>query len=348
MAGIIPYRDLVEVQDEIDAAYSHHHVMAHGKALFESLNQAPFEKQQRLLDSSALKSALAGNPWFEANIPGTMDLDFHFSTPPTQDNINALYAQMHDMVHEAMDRAEASGKQLLILAGEHHYTRNSLLLEHMLLDIAHKAGVNTLINEMDEPKEAITQENLLYWQKQGLTTPPQNNSFLTNDYFWDRSPFDHYVLGDPASTESANWNLTSEQKIYVFREMHMVNALTTEVKGPAIGIFGVNHLQALIEGIKNDPKGNQFEILTLNLSQGITVSNHLAMENNIVKYSRSQFNHENIPHIIVPGEKVDVATAWDMAANAAAHFERQQLGIPEDGRVAQLGTQPEMAMGPAR
>ena len=342
MTGLIPYKELVASEEALHSAYERHHVMAQGTALKARLGQTHHTEQLRLLDSTALESTLAGNPWFEANYPGVMHVKLHTETPPKQEDVNALYAELHSMVGDAVDRAKASGKQLLILAGEYHSDRNSLLLEHMVLDIAHKAGVDTMINESDEPKEFITQDNLLFWQEQGLTQPPQSDGFLTNDYFWDISPFDNYVLGDPVSTESEEWNLSWPQES-VYREMHMVKTITNEVEGSAVGIFGANHIKGLIEGIKDHPKGDQFEILMLNLSQSVAIPNRKAMELDEYNHSRSQYNHEKVPRLTVPGKEMAPAVAWDMASEAAAYFERKQLGIPDDGHVANAAQpQPDM------
>ena len=342
MAGLIPYKELVASEEALNSSYERHHLMAHGAALKERLSQTPRTDQLRLLDSSALESTLAGNPWFEANYPGSMELKFHAEAPPKQEDVNALYSELHGMVHEALERAEASGKQLLILAGEHHTDRNSLLLEHMLLDIAHKAGLSTVIDEHDAQKEFQTQDNLLYWQEQGLTQPPKHDATVCNGYFWDISPFDHLVLGDPVHTESKEWNLNWNQQ-NIYREMHMIKALATEVEGHAVGIYGSWHLQGLIEGLREHPSGGRFEILPMNLTQCFDILNRRAEKSENLDYTRFRYNQENIAQLIVPGKEVDAATAWDMAAEAAAHFERKGLGIPDGGFVSKTAQpQPDM------
>jgi len=121
----------------------------------------------------------------------------------------------------------------------------------------------------------------------------------------------------------------------------MIRAITTEVEGHGVGLFGANHLKGLIEGLKEHPKGDEFEVLPINMSPGITVANRKAMEENGYHHARAQYNHHHVPRLFVPGNEIDAATAWDMASKAIAHHQRQQLGIPEDGRVAQLEAETE-------
>lgn len=69
--------------------------------------------------------------------------------PITQEQVSATYNELYEKVSQELKNAEREGKHLAIIMGETHHSRNSLLLEFMLVDIAHRLGIRHMGLETD-------------------------------------------------------------------------------------------------------------------------------------------------------------------------------------------------------
>ena len=103
-----------------------------------------------------------------------------------QQEVNAEYIRLYNLVAAAKAKAERKNKPLIILAGESHQNVESLLYEYMLLDISHRLQINEAVFEIDEAginkgekavtnlfKDSIVEKNL-----SGLT--PEHKYFASN------------------------------------------------------------------------------------------------------------------------------------------------------------------------
>lgn len=83
------------------------------------------------------------------------------SQAPDAEVISAARQKIETAISDGMKEAEASGKKLVVVLGENHGSRDSMLLEVISLDIAQKHGVRNLAIEQ-------TQESLELRDKTGL------------------------------------------------------------------------------------------------------------------------------------------------------------------------------------
>lgn len=65
----------------------------------------------------------------------------------TETHIETLYEQMKTLVSQGLTKSRESGKKLLIIAGEKHDTRASLLLQALLLHIVNEVNIRNLFVE---------------------------------------------------------------------------------------------------------------------------------------------------------------------------------------------------------
>lgn len=101
------------------------------------------------------------------------DYQHLFFPMPTESHLEALYDQMKALVAQGLKTAEESGKKLLLIAGEEHYSKGALLLQALLIHIANEAKMRYLLLERTER------------QLQRLITPSRNDITLSkNDEFF--------------------------------------------------------------------------------------------------------------------------------------------------------------------
>ena len=64
-------------------------------------------------------------------------------------SVGREYERLYDYLKKEKAKADAAKKPMIILAGEVHNNRNSLLIEYMLVDIASRLGISNFADEKD-------------------------------------------------------------------------------------------------------------------------------------------------------------------------------------------------------
>lgn len=70
-----------------------------------------------------------------------------FASPPAHEHLLFLYDQLRTLILQELEIAKKEEKKLLIVAGEEHTNKGSLLLQIMMLYILHEANINNLLVE---------------------------------------------------------------------------------------------------------------------------------------------------------------------------------------------------------
>ena len=74
---------------------------------------------------------------------------------PTQEDVTREYNALYEHIAEAKKQADAEKKPLVVLMGEMHNNRNSLLVEFMLVDIGQRLGITQIMDEQDKATVAL-------------------------------------------------------------------------------------------------------------------------------------------------------------------------------------------------
>lgn len=95
------------------------------------------------------------------------------TTPVTQADITREYGALYDVLAKAKAKADSERKPLVVLAAELHNSRNSLMLEYMITDIAARLGVRNVVEEYDEKTVAkMHEQSDIFLKKRDMRAAP--------------------------------------------------------------------------------------------------------------------------------------------------------------------------------
>lgn len=169
----------------------------------------------------------------------TRSPELNFSETRLKDELIQFYRLYDDLISKKMAELKHSNKNLIVIVGEDHFKRKSLLVELVLIKLAEKYGIKNLVTEVS--KELLA--------KVRLTTPDIHHI----NVIWLMPVVDQQgmetIPADPDHMQSDH-----------IREANMKFALS-KLNENAIFITGVNHLLAFV----TDPELNsKFDFLPIN------------------------------------------------------------------------------------
>ncbi|MCE3233670.1 MAG: hypothetical protein K0R98_1927 [Rickettsiaceae bacterium] len=148
-------------------------------------------------------------------------------SPTPQKALNKIYSELYKTIEAEKKSAESSGKKLLVLIGEDHIDRRSLIAEAMAINICKDVGVNDFITE---------------------TTPNLLKSILKDHADQITSPNYSFAL-KVAQTRGINLHSGDPKQFSMNpgkREKAINTSITTLDKN-SIMIVGVCHLKHILE-----------------------------------------------------------------------------------------------------
>jgi hypothetical protein len=310
--------------------------------------------KDRLLSSSMLERQVPGAFW---DFPGAVSIGIPLndtSRNSTPEEVGELYASLYEKMARGQQEAHAAGKRFAVILGESHTNRNSLGLTHMITMIAKDLGIEYRIDEMDGSglvgQEHFTDRfNILPTENDTARIGKRfNNGTLINSAGIQR----HVIAGDPQHAIAGDANdeiINDAELVFANRELGfidedglhhpgMVDALR-EVGQDCVGVYGADHLQALLEHMPDDIRPLVFDITNKR-----TITNRSGREQPESDLdrevgARQEFRIDaaadgKIEHIVVPGRGVNTAeNAWEMALDAREQFHAKH---PEHERSPEL------------
>lgn len=170
--------------------------------------------------------------------------------PATQE-IEKARLQIQQAIGNGMLEAEATGKKLLVVLGETHMGRDSILLENMAIKAAHDLGITNAAYEipqdnMDTLERAIDFKKPVFMALH-VSVPMIRDVYGMNFVAMDKLP-DDIKIDENTTMESLAATVANE-RVTRFREANMFEEVG-KLKGHAIAVTGAAHVPGFLQSEK--------------------------------------------------------------------------------------------------
>lgn len=167
------------------------------------------------------------------------------------EELEKIYNELYLLIDKEFEKSKKIGKKFVLLLGEGHELKHSLLIEIMILNIAHQLGIDDLILEVDN--------NMLKGLKATGKVPGGRSECLIMQTIYSLAHSLGMTIsaGDPEHEASG-----SRSERFAKRDKGMSQFVRDmNVRNAAIFIVGSEHLKGLLEDY---PLDNTFHVTALN------------------------------------------------------------------------------------